>query len=376
MDMSPLLAQTRVASRIQARLCQLGGQRMADSGSDGDPKNDFLVTAALTMRLLQDRLEKTEDLDDILLPVALRTLLQQAVHTHHENVNLRMHLTSMEQRLAQTEDNLHRVLSPFAVVNDATPKEIFEHETEVEVATDDASAEETAVVNDATPKEIFEHEVEVEKVKALAILATMTMMYQDTACHNTGDVALLTVLEGVTGLLEADDGTTEKLGNACDRVALCVGRFARCITTNSECFIEDSTIEECICEDPLPTVKALVSSFRDLVTLRICALSDYRSRKVFKRELDRAFSRFLTDDQTNDDGEFLTRESQMMHSYEIRVHQRLQMPDNFKSNNKNYKATRRRKKNKERGRVPCSTQSLTDAAFDRNDFDEVELFYP
>ena len=334
MDMSPLLAQTRVASRIQARLCQLGGQRMADSGSDGDPKNDFLVTAALTMRLLQDRLEKTEDLDDILLPVALRTLLQQAVHTHHENVNLRMHLTSMEQRLAQTEDNLHRVLSPFAVVNDATPKEIFEHETEVEVATDDASAEETAVVNDATPKEIFEHEVEVEKVKALAILATMTMMYQDTACHNTGDVALLTVLEGVTGLLEADDGTTEKLGNACDRVALCVGRFAKCI-----------------CEDQLPTVKALVSSFRDLVTLRICALSDYRSRKVFKRELDRAFRRFLTDDQTTDDGEFLTRESQMMHSYEIRVHQRLQMPDNFKSNNKNHKATRRRKKHRERDKV-------------------------
>ena len=368
MDMSPLLAQTRVASRIQARLCQLGGQRMADSGSDGDPKNDFLVTAALTMQVLEARLEKIEDLDDMVLPVALRTLLQQAMHTHHENVNLRMHIISMEQRLTQTEDNLHQVLSQLAVVNDATPK--------VEVATDDASAEETAVVNDATPKEIFEHEVEVEKVKALAILATMTMMYQDTACHNTGDVALLTVLEGVTGLLEADDGTTEKLGNACDRVALCVGRFARCITTNSECFIEDSTIEECICEDPIPTVKALVSSFRDLVTLRICALSDYRSRKVFKRELDKAFRRFLTDDQTTDDGEFLTRESQMMHSYEIRVHQRLQMPDNFKSNNKNYKATRRRKKNKERGRVPCSTQSLTDAAFDRNDFDEVELFYP
>ena len=312
------------------------------------------------MQVLEARLEKIEDLDDMVLPVALRTLLQQAVHTHHENVNLRMHLTSMEQRLAQTEDNLHRVLSPFAVVNDATPKEIFEHETEVEVATDDASAEETAVVNDATPKEIFEHEVEVEKVKALAILATMTMMYQDSACHNTGDVALLTVLEGVTGLLEADDGTTEKLGNACDRVSVCVGRLAKSI-----------------CEDQLQTVKALVSSFRDLVTLRICSLSDYRNRGVFKREVDRAFGRFINDDQTTEDGDYhyLTRESVMMHSYQTRV-QGLQMPDNFKSNNKNYKATRRRKKNKERGRVPCSTQSLTDAAFDRNDFDEVELFYP
>jgi hypothetical protein len=308
---------------------------MADSGSDGDPKNDFLMTAALTMRLLQDRLEKTEDLDDILLPVALRTLLQQAVDTHHENVNLRMHLITMEQRLTQTEDNLHQVLSQLAVVNDATPKEIFEHEMEVEVATDDASAEETAVVNDATPKEIFEHEVEVEKVNALAIIATMTIMYQDSACHNTGDVALLTVLEGVTGLLEADDGSTEKLGNACDRVSVCVGRLAKSI-----------------CEDQLQTVKALVASFRDLVTLRICSLSDYRNRGVFKRELDRAFGRFINDDQTTEDGDYhyLTRESVMMHSYQTRV-QGLQMPDNFKSNNKNHKATRRRKKHRERDKV-------------------------
>jgi hypothetical protein len=308
---------------------------MADSGSDGDPKNDFLVTAALTMQVLEARLEKIEDLDDMVLPVALRTLLQQAMHTHHENVNLRMHLISMEQRLTQTEDNLHRVLSPFAVVNDATPKEIFEHEMEVEVATDDASAEETAVVNDATPKEIFEHEVEVEKVKALAILATMTMMYQDSACHNTGDVALLTLLEGVTGLLEADDGTTEKLGNACDRVSMCVGRLAKSI-----------------CEDQLQTVKALVSSFRDLVTLRICSLSDYRNRGVFKRELDRAFGRFINDDQTTEDGDYhyLTRESVMMHSYQTRVGG-LQMPDNFKSKNKMNNATRRRRKQRERDKV-------------------------
>jgi hypothetical protein len=265
----------------------------------------------------------------------LRTLLQQAMHTHHENVNLRMHLITMEQRLTQTEDNLHQVLSPFAVVNDATPKEIFEHEMEVEVATDDASAEETAVVNDATPKEIFEHEVEVEKVKALAILATMTMMYQDSACHNTGDVALLTLLEGVTGLLEADDGTTEKLGNACDRVSMCVGRLAKSI-----------------CEDQLQTVKALVSSFRDLVTLRICSLSDYRNRGVFKRELDRAFGRFINDDQTTEDGDYhyLTRESVMMHSYQTRVGG-LQMPDNFKSKNKMNNATRRRRKQRERDKV-------------------------
>jgi len=82
--------------------------------ADGDPKNEFLVTAAATMEVLGARLLTSEQPDDMEFPLALRTLLQQAMHTHHENVDLRMRLTTMEQRLTQTEDNLQQVLSQLA----------------------------------------------------------------------------------------------------------------------------------------------------------------------------------------------------------------------------------------------------------------------
>ena len=87
---------------------------------------------------------------------------------------------------------------------------------------DDASAEETAVVNDATATEILVHAAEVEKVTALAIIATMRTIYEESAWHAAADdVALLMPLDGVKDLLEADDGT-RTAAKACDEVWGCV----------------------------------------------------------------------------------------------------------------------------------------------------------
>ena len=112
-----------------------------------------------------------------------------------------------------------------------------------------------------------------------------------------------------------------------------------------------------LCEESLPgsarTTEKLGSSVRDLLTLRICARSDYRNRSVFKYELDRAFGRNISDDKIGvEDTDYLTSESQMMHSYQIAVNHRLQMPDRFRSNCKEEaesRGTRRKRHRKPKG---------------------------
>ena len=178
----------------------------------------------------------------------------------------------------------------------------------------------------------------MEKVTALAIIATMRTIYEESAWHDAADdVALLMPLDGVKDLLEADDGT-RTAAKACDEVWGCVN-YAKSL-----------------CLDQLEPLKKLGSSVRDLLTLRICARSDYRNRSVFKYELDRAFGRNISDDKIGvEDTDYLTSESQMMHSYQIAVNHRLQMPDSISAKNKCHAesrgrpTTRRKRHRKPRG---------------------------